>query len=300
MTRYAPLWQQAGSYPAQLDRSLISTLWPNGGVMAGAVTAVANSMNVSIAPGSAVVPLAAGQGNALCRWDAAELVALAAAPPAGQSRIDVVIAQVRDNQIDGGGNNDFIFTSVTGVPAVSNPAVPATPANAYALANVTVPGAAANLNGATITPTRGPLGAFSHPYRAQLYRAAAYTVPHGANTLIALDSADFDPSGMLQGGRLVIPVPGIWLVSWLSGVANGAANSYQGNLYRNGAAGQGGVGTVSPASGGLGGVSGGSRLLNLNPGDALQVNAWQNSGAQLAAFVGLAQCYVAAHLLSGP
>ena len=30
MTRYAPLWQQAGSYPASVDRGLLSTLWPAG------------------------------------------------------------------------------------------------------------------------------------------------------------------------------------------------------------------------------------------------------------------------------
>lgn len=154
MTRYSPLWQQANAYPAGLDRLLVAALWPRGGATGAALSAVANTMNVTIPPGTVAVPLQAGQGAALCAWDAAEVVTLAAAPPAGQTRIDLVIAQVRDNAIDGGPNNDFVFAVVTGVPAANNPAVPATPANAAALCQVTVPAAAANLNGATVTERR--------------------------------------------------------------------------------------------------------------------------------------------------
>ena len=158
MARFEPLWQQAGSYPAQLDRFLLGAMWPSGGVSGGVVTAAFNTMNVNVTAGFAAVPLQAGQGSALCRWDAAEVVTLTASPPTGQSRIDVIIAQVRDNAIDGGANNDFIFSAVAGTPAASNPAVPATPTNALALANVTVPGGAANLNAAPITSLRPPLG----------------------------------------------------------------------------------------------------------------------------------------------
>ena len=154
MTRYAPLWQQAGSYPSQLDRYLMGALWPIGGKSAGAVTAVNNTMNVSIAPGNVAVPLQAGQGAALCHWDAAEVVTLAAAPGAGTSRIDLIVCQVRDAALDGGGNNDFVFAAVTGVPAAS-PGVPAVPTNALAVATVTVPATVANLNTAVIAPMCG-------------------------------------------------------------------------------------------------------------------------------------------------
>jgi hypothetical protein len=114
-------------------------------------------MNVSIPPGTAAVPLQAGQGAAVCTWDAAEVVTLAAAPPSGQSRIDLVVAQVRDNAIDGGANNDFVFAAVAGTAAASNPAAPAVPTNAYVMCQVLVPGAAANLNTATITDRRAQL-----------------------------------------------------------------------------------------------------------------------------------------------
>jgi hypothetical protein len=114
-------------------------------------------MGVSVAPGTAAVPLVTAQGSALCRWDAPEVATVAAAThPAGQSRIDLIVVQVRDFDLDGGANNDFIVVSVTGIPAASNPAVPATPANAVVLYRVVVPGAAANLNGAVLFDLRPP------------------------------------------------------------------------------------------------------------------------------------------------
>jgi hypothetical protein len=159
MTKYQPLWQQAGSYAASVDRGLLGSLWPAGGVSGAAVAAVANTMQVQAQPGTVAVVMQAGQGVELCRWDAVgdSTVTLSAAPPSGQSRIDVYCVQVRDNAVDAGGNNDFIFSAVAGTPAASNPTTPATPANALALANITVPGAAANLNAATITTVAVPL-----------------------------------------------------------------------------------------------------------------------------------------------
>ena len=163
MTRFAPLWQQANAYPASLDRSFIGAAFPGGAAYGAAVTTVPSTMQVQAAPGTVVVPLQAGQGSALCRWDAVAdgTVTLAAAPGSGTSRIDLVIVQVRDNALDAGPNNDFIVTNVTGT-AAATPTVPTVPANAYALAQVLVPGAVANLNTATVTDRRGilagPLG----------------------------------------------------------------------------------------------------------------------------------------------
>ena len=160
MTRYAPLWNQGLSYPAQLDRGLINALWPGGGVLNGAVTAVVNTMQISVAAGFAAVPMQSGQGSELCHWDAPEAgpsLVLAASPPSGQSRVDLIVVQVRDAAVDGGANNDFVIQAIAGTPAASNPAPPAVPANALPLAMVTVPGAAANLNGATISGPLGPL-----------------------------------------------------------------------------------------------------------------------------------------------
>jgi hypothetical protein len=154
--RYAPLWQQAGSYPASTDRGLMSTLWPSSGSTGGAVTTVANTMNVSVAPGTAAV-VCGTYGTELCRWDANEVVTLQAAPVSGSSRIDLIVLQVRDNALDSGGNNDFIFQAIAGTVGTPGPgAVPAVPANAYAVAQLTIAGGIANLNGVTVTDLRIP------------------------------------------------------------------------------------------------------------------------------------------------
>lgn len=151
MTRYAPLYQQADTYTATLDRSFVGAVWPTGGLSGGVVTTVAATMTVSVAPGQVAVPMQAGQGSALCWWDAAEVVTITAAPPTGSSRIDVIVAQVRDNQLDAGSNNDFLFQAVAGTATTGTPVAPATPVRAYAVAQVLVPGNVTNLNTATVT-----------------------------------------------------------------------------------------------------------------------------------------------------
>jgi hypothetical protein len=181
MTRFTPLWQQAGSYAAAVDRNLMANLYAAGGATGAPPVAVTNTMNVSIPPGRAAVPLQAGANTALCAWDAAEVVTSTAAPPAGNTRIDVVILQVRDPQLDAGVNNDFVFQVLAGAPTAGTPVAPAVPANALAVCQYTVPAAVANLNGVTIIDRRGATGpppvfatvaardaAFPSPTRGQL------------------------------------------------------------------------------------------------------------------------------------
>ena len=145
--RHQPLWQQALTYPAQLDRQLLAALWPAGGVNGGAVTAVANTMNVSIAPGQAGVPLAVGQATALCVWDAPEIVTLPPAPPTGSRRRDLVICRVRDAGFDGGADNDFVFETVSSPDTTGQyPETPAAPDNSIPLRLYQVEGGSANLN----------------------------------------------------------------------------------------------------------------------------------------------------------
>jgi hypothetical protein len=272
MTRYQPLWQQAGSYAASQDRSLMSAIWPQNGVVGGVVSAVANTLTVSVAPGTAAVALQAGQGSALCRWDAAEVPpALASGPATGNTRIDVIYLQVRDNAIDAGANNDFVFLVAQGVPATSNPAIPAIPANALALANVVVPALAANLNAATITDQRTllalgagastPLGAgaafsvlsdtsgemwiakggvFGGAWRRAkdtLYAKA----PQGAVTLsgstpIPMGAATTDPYGCFSAAGFTCPMAGQYLALMnlqVTGLGAGSGPIYA--VQKNGA-----------------------------------------------------------------
>jgi hypothetical protein len=224
MARYQPLYQQAGSYPATQDRQLVSTIFPAGGVTGGVASIVASSMTVSLAPGTAVVPLQAGQGAALCRWDAAEVVTIGAAPASGQTRIDLVCAQVRDNALDSGGNNDFVMIVVPGTAAASNPATPATPTNALALWSVTVIGASANLAGATLTDRRRQMNP-RDTVNAKWWRNGAFTVGTAANP-ITMDTMAYDPLGLYvpaQNG-FVVPLTGLYLVGFAFSVVPGAGS----------------------------------------------------------------------------
>ena len=209
MTRFAPLWQQAGSYAASVDRYLIGALRPVGGCNAAALSLVNNTMNVSVAAGDCVVPLQSGQGSALCHWDAAEVVTLAAAPPSGQTRVDLIVCQVRDNALDAGGNNDFIITAVTGTPSTGFPAIPAAPTNAYALGTCTVGGAVANLNGSQTTyASRASLNSGQVLAVVRLPAAAYQTT---SLTYVLVDSAKALLSFTVPGsGAVLLRCSGLW------------------------------------------------------------------------------------------
>src|ERR1700729_2222070 len=191
MTRYAPLWQQAGNYTAQVDRQLVAALWPSGGAVGATPFPTANTMLMNYPAGWCAVPLSGNNGTALCRWDANEQVTIGAAPGAGTSRIDLVVCQVRDNALDAGANNDFWFVVVPGVPAAS-PVPPATPANAYVMTAVTVPASVANLNTATITDRRS--AGLAVPLGAAEYNLAADT-DVTSTTFTNVLSGTFRPAG---------------------------------------------------------------------------------------------------------
>lgn len=153
MTRFTPLWLQAGSYAGSVDRRLIGALWPAAASSGCAVTAQAGTMTANVAAGSVAVPTQNGTGSTLCASDATETVTLTAAPGSGTNRIDLIICRPRGNDLDGGANTDFIFDFVTGTPAAS-PAVPATPAGTVALAQILVIGGAASIVAGNITDVR--------------------------------------------------------------------------------------------------------------------------------------------------
>lgn len=285
MTRYSPLWQQGNAYPAGLDRSLFSALWPNGGGLLGAVlAAVANTMNVNIPPGTIAVPLQAGQGVALCTWDAAEVVTLGGSPPSGQTRIDLVVAQVRDNAIDGGPNNDFLFQVVPGVPAATAPAVPATPANALAIGQVTVPGAAANLNGATVTDLR-PYG--TRPAGRCFYTAQGGLVQGwnqvggGATAAWLVNGMTFSPTGPFG---FIVPRPGMYLAcgNIVVGNINNAGVLLAAPFVNGNRVGQGSAG-INPLGAAGGAYAGFAEVMACNAGDKITAGMYWNGGGSAPA-----------------
>ncbi len=159
VTFLKPLWQQSLTYDASLDRRVIAANF-GGGVLTGvglkvAQRAAGTNMSVDVAAGSCCVPGTdtADQGSYLCHSSAVENVVLNAAPGAGTSRIDAIVAQVRDATVIGGTSNDWLVTKVTGTASAS-PSPPTVPASAIELARVTVASGTASVTNALITDRR--------------------------------------------------------------------------------------------------------------------------------------------------
>jgi hypothetical protein len=258
MTRYTPTWLQQGSYAASVDRRLLASLVGGQAACSGCAVTAGTGMTVNVAAGQMAVPTQNSTGSTLCVSDAVEVVTLAAAPASGNNRYDVIICQPRGNDLDGGSNNDFIFTSVTGTAAAS-PTVPPTPPGALALAQIYVAGGSASVVAGNITDVRpfmlnGPTepattsativsrrdvtgevwvakagvnGGLWRKARDVLHvrvaRNAAYNFTNTTTTL-AFDTVINDDYGLcnLSNGAVTVPVPGIWRAEGRA-VANTAA-----------------------------------------------------------------------------
>jgi hypothetical protein len=270
MTRYTPQWLQQGSYAASVDRRLLAAIWP-AAVSNGCAVTVASGMTVNVAAGQVAVPTQNSTGSSLCSSDAVEQVTLAAAPGSGTNRYDLVVCQPRGNDLDGGTNNDFVFTTVTGV-AAATPTVPAVPAGQVALAQIYVPGGSAAVAAGNITDVRphglgpeqpvaaaAPLAAYTDPItsevwvakggvnggvwrkgrdvlRARMFRNTAFSVPTTVTT-VPWDGTSYDDYGLYVAAQngFVIPVTGMYqFVSKI--IVNGTAAGQQLQLYvyRNG------------------------------------------------------------------
>jgi hypothetical protein len=160
------------------------------------------------------VPTQNSTGSTLCVSDNVEQVTLAAAPASGNNRIDLIICQPRGNDLDGGSNNDFIFTSVTGTAAAS-PTVPPTPPGALTLAQIYVPGGSASVTAGNITDVRPgslavasglwiPVTAFAANWSnfASGYRTCAWRVD--ANRRVTLRGMATTSVAIAAGGNSTI------------------------------------------------------------------------------------------------
>lgn len=267
--RYPPLWQQGNTYPAGLDRSLLGAAWPLGGVLGAGLYLEPTTMNVDIAPGTVVVPLQAGQGAALCRWDANEVVALAPAThPAGQTRRDLIVCHVRDIALDGGAANDFRFEAITGTPATTAPALPTAGVNQLGIWEVVVPGAAANLGGAGAVDRRGRT-------RSAVWRAGAWNTQAATGTVFIFDTVEDDPAGLYgtATGLFTAPVSGRWLVTAnLSCAGTAAAQWLRVQLMRNGATVKAGPRIAVPSAQNLEAAL--TTVQRLTAGDTLAIAYW--------------------------
>jgi hypothetical protein len=164
MALYPPLWMQEGTYPALLDRWFIQdALGPGPILLSGSgafqVTqrAAGANMSVDVAPGRALVPGTdnANQGSYTVWSDAPVNVPLAAAPGAGQSRIDSIVVRVRDDFVIGGGNSDFVIIPVQGTAAATGSQVaPTLPTSCMEVGRVLVGPSVSSIVNANITDVR--------------------------------------------------------------------------------------------------------------------------------------------------
>ena len=154
-----PLWLQNAIYPAGLDRSLITALLPSGGVIRGGLRVAPRgagaNMSVDVDRGGAVVvgTDAPGQGSYLCRSDDVVNLAVPAAPGAGLSRRDSIVARVYDDSMIGGDQSQWSLEVISG-DAAAVPVAPALPPSSVMLAGLLIPSGLAAVLAAQITDTR--------------------------------------------------------------------------------------------------------------------------------------------------
>ena len=149
-----PLWIQQGQFSSQLDRLLISTLLrpgiPDNPDDPNPVLPAVNDLRCTANGSRLAIDIAAGtvviggtdqvrQGNYVCRSTSTETVDLDPRPASGQSRRDLIYAQVQDSSAGADTLFDgWVIAKATGVPTGATPVVPALPPSAIALANVLV------------------------------------------------------------------------------------------------------------------------------------------------------------------
>lgn len=152
MTRFTPLWVQQGNYAASVDRGLINAIWPRQSYVIDMKAVPATAMTTRVGQGKASVWINV-ISSVLCYSNGFEDV-LHTAAHATLPRIDLVVLQVRANDLDGGANNDWLFQVVPGTPAAS-PVAPALPTYSMPIAEVLIPAAFnAVIPAGNITDTR--------------------------------------------------------------------------------------------------------------------------------------------------
>lgn len=154
-----PLYLEDLSYNAKQLRQLVTASFAGAGVLNSpqlAPSPASSGLVVNFTAGYVVVEgtASAGQGMYLCPLSDTQAVTVPAAPGAGLSRIDLLVAQVADDDEDGGGESQWSIVVVEGTAADSDPAAPAVPASSLALCTVSTTGTQTDLTAANIGDLR--------------------------------------------------------------------------------------------------------------------------------------------------
>ena len=155
--RTPPSWLQNGSHPAENDRLSMQALYATTGIIGTSSLQVTQNatpgMSVFIASGWAAIVgnYQTNMGVYTAYNDATATAVITTANPTNP-RIDLVCLTVSDAYYTGV-TNTVVINVVAGTPAAS-PAVPATPINSIALAQVAVAANATSILNANITDVR--------------------------------------------------------------------------------------------------------------------------------------------------
>lgn len=204
-----PLWLQAGTYPAQLDRALIDALWSVPGILTAgdllvSPRAAGANMSVDVAAGRAVVTGsdAPNQGKYLARSLAAVNLVVGAAPGAGTSRIDRVVLHVYDSAIVGGTADVAALEIVAGTAAAS-PVAPAIPPSSILLAELTIPAGLASITAPNIADRRAGGSALAYP--RGIIASGPLVANAANNSVIPLNTVIAGAPGWLAANTITIP-----------------------------------------------------------------------------------------------
>jgi len=150
------------SYSARQARTILDGLFTKPGVVPASAVGggllvsqrgAGANFSVDVAGGLATIlgVNVTAQGKYMVRNTATVNVVISA-PPGSGTRIDLIYAQVRDKQADGGSNYDWQIAVSNGTVGAGVP--PATPNNAISLGNVSVTAGQASVLNSNITDTR--------------------------------------------------------------------------------------------------------------------------------------------------
>jgi hypothetical protein len=197
-----PLFMQGNTYAARRLRELVGYVFDVEGVISPATGALkvgpraaGANRSVDVAAGTAAIlgDDAAGQGMYLAPSTAIENLPIGE-PPGSDSRIDLVIARIRDAAVTGGVSSDWLLEVLPGTVAAA-PVEPALPNSAIRLGAVKVAAGTTSITAAMITDRRV---AATHTAYAQLVTATAadgLTRGFGSSTTVTLTGTIAVPVG---------------------------------------------------------------------------------------------------------
>jgi hypothetical protein len=289
VTLEAPLVLQAlpgdspPTYSAAQFRALMDAVSPFNGVTHWGDLLVTQrgagaNFSVDIAPGTFTVTgsSVAYQGTYLARSTAVFNLPItgSGALTAGQSRVDLIVAQVYDSQADGLGGYSWTPLAITGVASSGAPAVPTTPANAYPLATVAVAYAQASVLNANLFSLR-MLNTMGDRPQWSLTGGNGQAVPSGSATpYTAFTASNYIGVGTNGNpGEIVIYTPGKYAVSWTHRIDQGGTDTAYRACYMEQVRGGSVIRRIGPSEAFPGAVSATIGFAQTSTGQVRALNA---------------------------